>query len=58
MGRTIDVYAEVLDRGRYYSKVEISMYNSQKELVAKSVLSAKSIEKINLKSTEYYNLKP
>jgi len=45
MGRVIDVYAEVLDRGRYYSKVEISMYNSQKELVAKSVLSAKVLKK-------------
>lgn len=45
MGRIIDIYSEVLDRGRYYSKVEITMYNSNKELIAKAMLSAKVLKR-------------
>lgn len=45
MGRIIDIYAEVLERGRYYSKVEVTMYNSNKELIAKAMLSAKVLKK-------------
>jgi predicted transcriptional regulator len=45
MGRIIDIYAEVLERGRYYSKVEVNMYNSNKELIAKAMLSAKVLKK-------------
>lgn len=45
IGRTIDAYVEILDIGRYYSKVEISMYNSKKELLAKAMLSAKLLKR-------------
>ncbi len=41
MGSVIDIYSEVLDRGRYYSKVEVTMYNQNKEIMAKALLSAK-----------------
>lgn len=45
MGRVIDIYAEVVDVGRYYSKVDISIYNRQKMLIAKGMLSAKMLKK-------------
>jgi predicted transcriptional regulator len=45
MGRVIDIYSEVIDRGRYYSKVEVSMYNINKELIAKALLSAKVLKR-------------
>ena len=45
IGRTIDAYVEILDIGRYYSKVEIAMYNSKKELLAKAMLSAKLLKR-------------
>ncbi|GAA0115094.1 DRTGG domain-containing protein [Clostridium senegalense] len=45
MGRVIDIYAEVVDVGRYYSKVDISIYNSDKLLIAKAMLSAKMLKK-------------
>ncbi len=44
MGRIIDVYSEVIDRGRYYSKVEVTMYNQNKEIMAKAMLSAKVLK--------------
>ena len=43
--RLIDVYAEVIDRSRYNSKVEVTMYNQNKELMAKALLSAKVLRK-------------
>jgi predicted transcriptional regulator len=45
MGRVIDIYSQVIDRGRYYSKVEVSMYNMNKELIAKALLSAKVLKR-------------
>jgi predicted transcriptional regulator len=45
MGRVIDIYSEVIERGRYYSKVEVSMYNINKELIAKALLSAKVLKR-------------
>lgn len=39
--RLIDVYADVIDRSRYNSKVEVTMYNQNKEVMAKALLSAK-----------------
>jgi len=44
MGRIMDVYSEVIDRGRYYSKVEVTMYNQNKEIMAKAILSAKVLK--------------
>lgn len=41
MGSDIDIYTEVLDKGRSFSKVEISMFNRFKEPVAKAMISAK-----------------
>jgi len=41
MGSDIDIYTEVIDKGRSFSKVEISMYNKLKEPVAKAMISAK-----------------
>ncbi len=45
MGSDIDIYTEVLDKGRNFSKVEISMYNRFKEPVAKAMISAKIFSK-------------
>ncbi|GCD11931.1 MULTISPECIES: DRTGG domain-containing protein [Clostridium] len=45
MGSDIDIYAEVLDKGRSFSKVEISMYNRLKQPVAKAMISAKTFSK-------------
>ena len=45
MGSDIDVYTEILDKGRNFSKVEISMYNRFKEPVAKAMISAKIFNK-------------
>ncbi|MGH4122899.1 MAG: DRTGG domain-containing protein [Clostridium sp.] len=45
MGSDIDIYAEVLDKGRSFSKVEISMYNRLKQPVAKAIISAKIFSK-------------
>lgn len=41
IGRVIDIYVDIIDSGRLYSKVEISMYNQNKLLMAKAMLSAK-----------------
>lgn len=45
MGSDIDIYTEVVDKGRNFSKVEISMYNKKKEAVAKAMISAKVFSK-------------
>ncbi|MEG0133220.1 MAG: DRTGG domain-containing protein [Clostridium sp.] len=45
IGRVIDVYSEVLDRGRYYAKVEVTMYNQNKELMGKAIMSAKMLKR-------------
>ncbi|MBU3142519.1 DRTGG domain-containing protein [Clostridium sp. CF012] len=45
MGSDIDIYTEILDKGRNFSKVEISMYNRFKEPVAKAMISAKIFNK-------------
>jgi len=45
MGSNIDIYTEVLDKGRNFSKVEISMFNRFKEPVAKAMISAKIFNK-------------
>ncbi len=44
LGRIIDAYSEVLDIGRYYSKVEVTMYNHNKNLIAKAMISAKVLK--------------
>lgn len=45
MGSDIDIYTEVLDKGKSFSKVEISMFNKFKQPVAKAMLSAKIFSK-------------
>jgi len=45
MGSDIDIYAQVIDKGRSFSKVEISMFNKLKEPVAKAMISAKIFSK-------------
>ena len=45
MGSDIDIYTEIMDKGRRFSKVEISMYNRNKEPVAKAMMSAKIFNK-------------
>lgn len=45
MNSNIDIITEVVDKGRNFSKVEISMYNSKKEAVAKAMISAKVFSK-------------
>lgn len=45
MGSDIDIYTEIVDKGRNFSKVEISMYNKKKESVAKAMISAKVFSK-------------
>ncbi|MGH4050666.1 MAG: DRTGG domain-containing protein [Clostridium sp.] len=45
MGSDIDIYAQVVDKGRSFSKVEISMFNRLKEPVAKAMISAKIFSK-------------
>ena len=45
MGSVIDIYTEVVDKGRNFSKVEISMYNRKREPVAKAMISAKVFSK-------------
>lgn len=37
----IDVYAEVIDMGRSFCKVEIDMFDKKKDLMAKAMISAK-----------------
>ncbi len=45
MNSVIDIYTDIVDRGRNFSKVEISMYNGNKEPVAKAMISAKVFSK-------------
>jgi predicted transcriptional regulator len=45
IGSEIDIYTEIVDKGRSFSKVEISMYNENKEPVAKAMISAKIFSK-------------
>lgn len=45
MDSIIDIYAENIDMGRNFCKVEINMYDSSKELIAKSMLSAQILRK-------------
>ena len=46
IGRNIDVYADVLDKGRTYSKIEVSMFNQNKTILAKAILSVKILGKL------------
>jgi predicted transcriptional regulator len=46
MDSMIDIYTKVLDMGRNFSKIRIEMYDSRKQLVATSILSAKVLKKI------------
>lgn len=41
----IEIFAEIIDMGRSFCKVEISMYDNKKELVGKTLLSAKVLRK-------------
>jgi len=45
MGSDIDIYAQVVDKGRSFSKVEINMFNKLNEPVAKAMISAKIFTK-------------
>lgn len=45
MGSVIDIYTEIVDKGRNFSKVEISMYNRNRDPVAKAMISAKIFSK-------------
>jgi len=45
MSSDIDIYAQIVDKGRSFSKVEINMYNRNKELMAKAMISAKILNK-------------
>ncbi len=45
MGSDIDIYTQVVDKGRSFSKVEINMYNKHKDPVAKAMISAKILSK-------------
>ena len=45
MGSDIDIFAVIVDKGRNFSKVEISMFNKNKEPVAKAMISAKIFSK-------------
>jgi predicted transcriptional regulator len=41
----IDIYANIIDMGRNFCKVEIDMFDRNKELIAKAMLSAKVLKK-------------
>jgi len=45
MGSDIDIHTVIVDKGRNFSKVEISMFNKNKEPVAKAMISAKIFSK-------------
>lgn len=45
MDSVIDIYTEIIDMGRNFSKVEITMYDKKKELIAKALLSSKILRK-------------
>jgi predicted transcriptional regulator len=41
----IEITTEIIDKGRSFSKIEISMYDNKKELISKALLSAKVLKK-------------
>jgi predicted transcriptional regulator len=41
----IDIYANIMDMGRNFCKVEMDMFDKNKELIAKGMLSAKVLKK-------------
>lgn len=41
----IDIYANIIDMGRNFCKVEIDMFDKNKDLIAKAMLSAKVLKK-------------
>ena len=45
MGSNIDIYTQIVDKGRSFSKVQIDMYNKNKEPIAKAMISAKILRK-------------
>lgn len=45
MDSLVDIYTRTLDMGRNFCKVEIEMYDQNKELVAKALMSAKILRK-------------
>ncbi|MCB2293430.1 CBS domain-containing protein [Clostridium algoriphilum] len=45
MGSDIDIYTQIVDKGRSFSKVEVNMYNTHKDPVAKAMISAKMFTK-------------
>lgn len=45
MDSLIEIYANIIDTGRNFCKVEIDMFNSKKDIVAKAFLSAKTLKR-------------
>ena len=45
MDSVIDVFTEIVDMGRNFSKVEVSMFDCNKELISKLMLSAKLLKR-------------
>lgn len=45
MDSMIEIYAENIDVGRNFCKVEINMYDNKKELIAKAILSAQILRR-------------
>ena len=45
MGSDIDIYTQIVDKGRSFSKVEINMFNKNKQPIAKAMISAKIFSK-------------
>ena len=45
MDSIIEIYAEVIDTGRSFCKVEINMFDSKSDLIAKTILSSKILRK-------------
>jgi predicted transcriptional regulator len=41
----IEISTEIIDKGRNFSKVEVSMYDSRKEMIGKALISAKVLKK-------------
>jgi predicted transcriptional regulator len=45
MDSIIEIYAEIIDTGRSFCKVEINMFDSKSDLIAKTILSSKILRK-------------
>ena len=45
MDSVIEVYAEIIDTGRSFCKVEVNMFDSKSNLIAKTILSSKIMRK-------------